>query len=240
MIGICGGPSSGKTTIVDILKKRVKVPVTVLSQGDFYKPKRGDFRRKSRSGSMDEAKSPEMIKKEVKHLKEVTNFDVPSSIDFDLLVKGLDLLLQGKPFNRPEYDKEELIRVEATHKVFPRPLIIIEGHLIFNNEELLKRMSMKVYIDTDDDVRLSRRVLKEYKMHGSKMSLEDVLAKYEKFVKPSYEKYVEPTKKIADIVIPNYGFTTEDLDLKSMMVCIPAIDIIVKKIQSWIYGSRRL
>jgi uridine kinase len=123
-----------------------------------------------------------------------------------------------------------MIRCAHTEHIKPSQVIIIEGQLIFSNEELMKKMDLKVFIDTDDDVRLSRRVLKMSRRHpGDKTFLKDLLQKYENYVKPSFEKYIEPTKKFADIILPNYGFSTEDkLDIYKMN--IPAIDLIINRI----------
>ena len=99
--------------------------------------------------------------KEIHYLDKTYDFDNPNAIDWDLLIKGIDMLLQGKPFNKPFYDDHLKQRMEKTEKIYPdSKVIIVEGHLIFTNEELMKRFNLKVFIDTDDDVRLSRRVLK--------------------------------------------------------------------------------
>lgn len=128
-----------------------------------------------------------------------------------------------------------MIRLAETDHIKPSSVIIIEGHLIFTNEELMKKMDLKVFIDTDDDVRLSRRVLKMSRKNPNDISfLPDFLVKYENYVKPSYEKYIEPTKKFADFILPNYGFSTSDkLDVDSMH--IPAIDLIIKRVLSESY-----
>ena len=125
-----------------------------------------------------------------------------------------------------------MIRTALTEHIKPSSVIIVEGHLIFCNEELMEKMDLKVFIDTDDDVRLSRRVLKVARKHpNDSVMLSDFLSKYENFIKPSFEKYIEPTKKYADIILPNYGFSTENtLDIDKMH--IPAIDLIIKRIMS--------
>jgi uridine kinase len=113
----------------------------------------------------------------------------------------------------------------------------VEGHLLFTNEELLKKFNLKVYIDTDDDVRLSRRILKISQKDGvdgqkSLDMLKDLLETYEKRIKPAYEKWIEPSKKYADIIIPNYGFSTDKLDLDNIVIPIPAVDLIIRQIES--------
>jgi uridine kinase len=105
------------------------------------------------------------------------------------------------------------LRLERTEKVTPTNLVILEGHLIFTNQELMNLLDLKVFIDTDDDVRLSRRVLKHSKKGGTLTSLQDLLYKYEKQIKPAYEKYIEPSKKYADVIIPNYGFSMDSMDV---------------------------
>jgi len=123
-----------------------------------------------------------------------------------------------------------MMRLATTEHIKPSKVIIIEGHLIFCNEALMKKMDLKVFVDTDDDVRLSRRVLKmSRKYPNDKTFLSDLLQKYENFVKPSFEKFIEPTKKYADLILPNYGFTTDDkLDIDHMN--IPAIELIIKRV----------
>ena len=114
----------------------------------------------------------------------------------------------------------------------PSDVIIVEGALIFCSEELRKMFDLSLFIDTDDDVRLSRRVLKmSRKYPGDKEFLAELLHKYERFVKPSFEKFIEPTKKYSDIILPNYGFSTEDkLDID--MMNIPALDLIIRRVEA--------
>jgi uridine kinase len=111
--------------------------------------------------------------------------------------------------------------------VYPSNLIILEGHLIFTNQKLMEMLDLKVFIDTDDDVRLSRRVLKMSKK-GTLTNLQDLLYKYEKQIKPAYEKWIEPSKKYADIIIPNYGFRLDSMDFDELMIPIPAVELIIK------------
>lgn len=166
----------------------------------------------------EENKDEEEVKSEIREVYKQSDFDTPDAIDWDLLNLGVASLKNGKPFNKPIYDDTTMVRMASTEHIKPSPVIIIEGHLIFCNENLMKQMDLKVFIDTDDDVRLSRRVLKIARKHPEdKQYLSDFLNKYEKFVKPSYEKFIEPTKKYADMILPNYGFTTEDkLDIDQM------------------------
>lgn len=146
---------------------------------------------------------------------------------------------QRKPFNKPHYDQHLKIRKELTDRVDPTPVIIVEGHLIFNNEKLRKVFDLSVFIDTDDDVRLSRRVLKNSKKDPSRqIELSDLLFNYEHKTKPAFEKWIEPTKKYADIIIPNYGFSTDKLELNKMT--IPAIDLIIRHIETHINRKNKI
>ena len=121
------------------------------------------MRRRSRADSMKEdlePKNEEEIKSEIRDVYRKNDFDSPEAIDWKLLNLGVQCLKNGQPFNKPIYDDQLMIRMAQTEHIKPSKVIIIEGHLIFCNEELMKMMDLKVFIDTDDDVRLSRRVLK--------------------------------------------------------------------------------
>lgn len=230
MIGICGGPSSGKSSVARVIKEHIPDTV-ILNLIDFYKPVRGNLRRRSRGDSLvEEHRDAEELKAEIREVYKHSDFDTPEAIDWELLNKGLAALRNGKPFNKPIYDDEMMVRTAETEHIKPAPVIIIEGHLIFCNEELMKQMNLKVFIDTDDDVRLSRKVLKIARKHpDDKTLLNDFLNKYENFVKPSFEKFIEPTKKYADMILPNHLFSTEDkLDIDNMHV--PALDLIIKRV----------
>jgi uridine kinase len=180
VIGICGGPSSGKSSVANIIKQSIPHAV-ILNLIHFYKPVRGNLRRRSRADSMyEDNKDIEEVKSEIREVYKQSDFDSPDAIDWDLLNKGISSLRNGKPFNKPIYDDTTMVRLADTEHIKPSPVIIIEGHLIFCNDELMKQMDLKVFIDTDDDVRLSRRVLKIARRHpDDKQFLSDFLAKYE-------------------------------------------------------------
>jgi uridine kinase len=134
------------------------------------------------------------------------------------------------PFNRPQYDRHRKIRITETVQIEPTNVIIVEGALIFCNEELRRLFDLSVYIDTDDDVRLSRRVLKNEMITGpGKIPLEELLQTYEEKTKPAFERYIEPTKKYATTIIPNYGFSTTQLELDKMT--IQGVDVIITHIE---------
>lgn len=229
------------------MKKEFNLNSSVLNLIDFYKPKRGNMRRmRSRTNSSAQGdvvaiieETKEQVDQEIKQINKETDFDNPETIDFELLQKGLQLLKQRKPFNKPSYDQHLKIRKEVTDRVDPTPVVIVEGHLIFNNEELRKMFDLSVFIDTDDDVRLSRRVLKNSKKDPSRqVELSDLLFNYEHKTKPAFEKWIEPTKKYADIIIPNYGFSTDKLELNKMT--IPAIDLIIRHIETHINRKNKI
>ena len=236
VIGICGGPGSGRSSVANMIKDKIPHAI-ILNLIHFYKPIRGNLRRRSRTDSVneDQDKSEDQVKSEILDVYKKSDFDTPEAIDWELLNKGVKTLKNGNPFNKPIYDDSTMMRLAETEHIKPTSVIIIEGHLIFTNEELMKKMDLKVFVDADDDVRLSRRVLKMSRKHPNDISfLPDFLSKYENYVKPSYEKFVEPTKKDADFILPNYGFSTSDkLDIDSMN--IPAIDLIVKRVMSESY-----
>lgn len=138
---------------------------------------------------------------------------------------------QRKPFNFPVYDKFYKIRLQAEQAVAPSDVIIVEGALIFCSEELRSMFDLSLYIDTDDDVRLSRRVLKNaQKDQDQQIPLAQLLRTYEHKTKPAFERYIEPTKKYANIIIPNYGFSPDNLSLDKMT--IQGVDVIITDIKS--------
>lgn len=125
---------------------------------DFYKPLINE-RRKS-SASEELGNETEKAKK-IKEMNKEYDFDNPDAIDWDLLIKGIKMLKERKPFNKPLYDINQLSRISETEKVIPQDVIIVDGTLIFTNESLIDLFDLKIYIDTDDDIRLSLRILKK-------------------------------------------------------------------------------
>ena len=146
------------------------------------------------------------------------DFDVPEAIDWDLLTKGIETLLNGKPFSSPIYDCDTQTRKDETQIILPSQVIIVEGTLIFFVERVRKLLALKIYIETDNDVRLSRRIDVEQTKFNQKYTIKDCINKYLLFVKPATEKYVEPTKIYADAIIPNYKFDDkQNLESKQML-----------------------
>ena len=183
IIGICGGSSSGKSTVANLIKTKLKNQPHIINLIDFYLPLRGNMRRKSSLPTESEG-DVAVIEKEITEIDKHYDFDVPQAIDWELLIKGLQLLRESKPFNKPIYDEHLKLRKEETEKVMPTDIIILEGHLIFCNQQVMDLLDLKVFIDTDDDVRLSRRVLKMSNKCTDKKNeltqLQDLLYKYEK------------------------------------------------------------
>lgn len=181
VIGIAGGTASGKTTIVNKLKDLFKNDVELISHDCYYKA------------------HDDMLYEERSKL----NYDHPSSFDTDRMIVDIISLKGGKTIYRPVYDFSIHNRVDKTVKVEPKKVILIEGILIFENRELRDLMDIKIFVDTDADERLMRRIGRDMKFRGR--SIESILAQYKETVKPMHEEFVEPSKKYADIIIPRGG-----------------------------------
>ncbi|MDJ0839901.1 MAG: uridine kinase [Acidobacteriota bacterium] len=192
VIGIAGGSGSGKSTFADLaLVNLDDTDLAVIRHDSFYKP-------------LDHLTLEE---------RKQVNFDHPDSLDTPLLVEMIDRLKAGKTARIPEYDyalhtrKSEFTELEA-------PLVlIVEGILIFSDAELRAQFDMKVFIDTDDDDRLMRRIRRDISERGR--SLDGVLEQYQNTVKPMHLEFVEPSKRWADIIIPHGGRNKVGLDLIS-------------------------
>lgn len=178
VIGIAGGSSSGKTTIIEKLKQKFKDEIVLISHDYYY-------------WSNDHLSMEERVK---------LNYDHPKSFETDKLIEDLKSLKEGKTVDLPIYDFTIHTRKKDTLRVYPRPVIIVEGILILENKELRELMDIKVYVDTDADERLIRRLLRDTKERGR--SVDSVLTQYIETVKPMHEEFVEPSKKHADIIIP--------------------------------------
>lgn len=208
-----------------LLKQKAQIQSDIIHQIDFYKPIRGNMRRRPRTMSNQDLPEDQLVK-ELANINEEVDFDDPQQLDFDLLRKGLELLKENRPFNKPVYDKFYKIRTQETVNVMPHPVIIVEGALIFCDPDLRSLFDLTVWVDTDDDVRLSRRVLKNEQQEGiRKQKLPDLLQKYEERTKPAFEKFIEPTKKFAKTIIPNYGFSAKIINLEKMD--IPGVDLVI-------------
>ena len=189
VIGIAGGTGSGKTTLMKNIINRFGDVVTVLSHDNYYR-------------RHDELTYEERCK---------INYDEPAALETDLMAYHLDLLRGGESIECPVYDFSQHNRSNETIVVVPKSVIIVEGILIFENEPLRELMDIKIFVDTDADVRLCRRIKRDVNKRGR--TLESVLAQYQDTVKPMHEKYVEPSKKYADIVVPEGGKNLVALDM---------------------------
>ena len=189
VIGIAGGTGSGKTTLMKNIIGRFGDVVTVLSHDNYY------YRH-------DELTYEQRCK---------INYDEPAALETDLMARHLDLLRQGESIQCPVYDFAQHNRSDETILVVPKSVIIVEGILIFENEPLRDLMDIKIFVDTDADVRLCRRIKRDVNKRGR--TLESVLSQYQETVKPMHEKYVEPSKRFADIVVPEGGKNLVALDM---------------------------
>ena len=193
LIGIAGGTASGKTTLAKILKDSFKDKVTILKH-DYYYYDRSHF----------------------KVADHKINFDHPDSFETDLLVEQLQELKEGRSIERPLYSYKTNERLEKKKKVNPAPIIIVEGILIFHYEELKDLFDLKIYVDTDADIRLLRRISRDIKERDR--TFESVKNQYLRTVKPMHQKFVEPSKYQADIIIPHGGLNeiANDLIIKKI------------------------
>ena len=189
VIGIAGGTGSGKTTLMKNLIARFQGDVTVLSHDNYYK-------------RHDELAYEERCK---------LNYDEPAALETDLMVRHLDALRRGEAIECPVYDFSQHNRSDRTTTIVPKKVIIVEGILIFENEDLRNLMDIRIFVDTDADVRLCRRIARDVGERGR--TLESVLDQYQTTVKPMHEKYVEPSKKYANLVVPEGGQNYVALDM---------------------------
>ena len=189
VIGIAGGTGSGKTTLMKNLIAEFAGDVTVLSHDNYYK------------------RHDELTYEERCQL----NYDEPAALETDLMARHLDLLRQGHAIDCPVYDFTVHNRSDETVHIVPKKVIIVEGILIFENEELRDLMDIRIFVDTDADVRLCRRIKRDVNKRGR--SLESVLQQYQQTVKPMHDRYVEPSKKYAHMVVPEGGKNWVALDL---------------------------
>ena len=201
VIGIAGGTGSGKTTLMNNIMAQFEGMVTVLSHDNYYK-RHDELTFEERTG---------------------LNYDEPDAIETSLMVEHLKQLRQGRAIDCPVYDFTRHNRSNETIHLEPKPVIIVEGILIFENEPLRNLMDIRLFVDTDADVRLCRRIKRDVNKRGR--TLESVLAQYQATVKPMHEKYVEPSKKYANLVIPEGGKN------------IVALEMILGRIQKHLDGA---
>ena len=189
VIGIAGGTGSGKTTITRKIVQQFGEQVSVLNHDDYYKA------------------HDDMTLEE----RESLNYDHPNAFDTALMITHLSMLREGNAVDCPEYDYTIHNRSKQTHRILPAKIIIVEGILIFENETLCDMMDMKLYVDADADVRILRRIVRD--VHERGRSLDSIITQYLRTVKPMHEQFVEPSKRRADIIIPQGGQNQAAIDM---------------------------
>jgi uridine kinase len=190
VIGICGGTGSGKTTITRrIIDTLSESSVVILQQDNYYKDYPGlSFEERTQ-----------------------VNFDHPNSMDTALLAEHVRLLRAGKPIERPTYDFPNFRRLAGTVRIEPRTAIIVEGILIFEHKPLCELMDIKIFVDTDADLRFIRRMVRDIRERGRTTDM--VVEQYMKTVRPMHMEFVEPSKRNADVIIPEGGYNDVGIDL---------------------------
>ena len=201
-IGIAGGTGSGKTTITKLLRQRFGEAVSVVYHDNYYKA-HNDMTYEERSR---------------------INYDCPDAFDTDLLIEDLHALRAGREIRCPVYDYSVHNRSEQTVLVRPAPVVIVEGILIFQSVELCDLLDIKIFVDTDADVRILRRIVRDVRDRGR--TLESVVEQYLNTVKPMHEMYVEPSKRNADLIVPEGGHN------------LVAMEMLIERINAHINGGR--
>ena len=191
IIGFCGGTGSGKTTLAERVIKAIGVDGILLSM-DFYYADNKDMPFEER----------------VK-----INYDHPNAFDTDLLISHLKDLKEGKSIVHPTYDYTNHVRSDKWVSLDSAKVIIVEGILLFENKDLVDMMDIKIFVDTDADVRILRRLCRDVKERGRNM--DSVVKQYLTTVKPMHERFVEPSKRVADIIVPVGGHN----DVAFNMIC---------------------
>jgi uridine kinase len=189
LIGIAGGTGSGKTTVANAIAKRVgEERIAILSHDSYYR----DF--------VDLPKD----------ILDRQNFDHPDSLESELLVRHVKALKQGMVVETPIYDFRVHRRATETRRVEPRKVILVDGILIYAEPELRKLFDVRIYVDTDADIRLIRRLKRDLAERGR--TVESVVTQYESTVRPMHMEFVEPSKRYADLIVPEGGENTVALD----------------------------
>lgn len=195
VIGVTGGSGSGKTSVSrKILEAFPELSIVKIDQDYYYK---------------DQAHLPfaERLK---------TNYDHPFAFDTDLLIEHLQKLIHFEAVDEPVYDYEQHTRSEKTIRLEPKDVILIEGILILEDERLRNLMDIKVYVDTDDDIRIIRRIKRDMLERGR--TLDSIINQYLEVVKPMHHQFIEPSKRFADIIIPEGGSNVVAIDLMTTKI----------------------
>lgn len=192
IIGICGGTGSGKTTVARRILENVSDEHVAFVQQDSYYRNLGDMPLE---------------------LRHQINFDHPDALDNDLFINHVKALRAGEPIGMPVYDFAKHERKAESIRVAPKPILILEGILIFVDAALRELMDVKIFVDTDDDLRFIRRLQRDVKERGR--SVESVIKQYLETVRPMHRQFVEPSKRYADVIIPEGGHNEVGIDLIS-------------------------
>jgi len=195
IIGISGGTGSGKTTVANRILESVSTSEVVFIQQDSYYRNVNDLPLDYRG---------------------VANFDHPDALDNELLINHVRRLKAGEPIELPLYDFKTNSRLNETRTVEPKPIVIVEGILIFAEPRLLEQMDIKVFVDTPDDIRFIRRLRRDLAERGR--TLESVIEQYIGTVRPMHMQFVEPSKRHADVIIPEGGHNLVSIDLLSLKI----------------------
>jgi uridine kinase len=192
IIGISGGTGSGKTTVANRILESVSASEVVFIQQDSYYRNLEDL-------PLD--------------YRQIANFDHPDALDNDLLIDHIRKLRAGEAIELPLYDFRTNSRLNETRRVEPKPIVIVEGILIFADARLLEQMDIKVFVDTPDDIRFIRRLRRDVAERGR--TVESVIEQYLVTVRPMHMQFVEPSKRQADVIIPEGGHNLVSIDLLS-------------------------
>jgi uridine kinase len=195
LIGIAGGSGSGKTLVArTIVRDLGSSRVAIIDQDSYYR-------------DLDDIPMAD---------RDLRNFDHPEAFDNELLKKHIRDLLDGKPVEQPIYDYTRHARLKETQPVGDHLVIVLEGILIFGDEELRDMMDIKLFIDADADVRLVRRIERDVKERGR--SIETILRQYQATVRPMHLQFVEPSKRYADLIVPEGGHNRVAIDLMKVKI----------------------
>ena len=189
VIGIAGGSGSGKTTLTNQIAAQFMEQVTIIKHDNYYKAHDDmDYEERSR-----------------------LNYDHPNAFDTELMIEHLKALKRGESIECPIYDYTIHHRSNDTIKITPNKVIIVEGILIFENQELCDQMDIRIYVDTDADIRIIRRIQRDVMERAR--SLESVINQYITTVKPMHEQFVEPSKKHANVIVPEGGYNQAAMEM---------------------------
>jgi uridine kinase len=190
VIGIAGGTGSGKTTVANNLVRRLDIDaITVIQQDAYYR-------------DLSALAPPQ---------RDLLNFDHPDSIENELFVSHLRALKAGEEIEQPIYDFTRHLRTPETDRVVPRDVIIAEGILLFHFPDVREALDIRIYVDTPPDIRLLRRIRRDIRERGR--TLDSVNEQYLRTVRPMHEEFVEPSKRFADVIIPEGGENEIAIDM---------------------------